>query len=145
MHLITLFRIMNPHQRCLQAKSNTGMSQKQVMPKSENLCRSLEIKLIDPTQITMAVDTDFIVDLLIFLATGVLYQILVVLDLQMVYMVIFTQFIESVKFQLWVFTCFTEAHKMFISMCCVHCRWPYFVEFGSSYFGYGVFFFEFSP
>ena len=46
MHLITLFRIMNPHQRCLQVKSNSRMSQKQVMPKSEDLSRSLEINAI---------------------------------------------------------------------------------------------------
>ena len=37
---------MNPHQRCLQAKSNIRMSQKQVMPKSEDLSRSLEINAI---------------------------------------------------------------------------------------------------
>ena len=43
MHLITLFWIMNPHQRCLQAKSKTRTSQKQVMPKSEDLSRSLKI------------------------------------------------------------------------------------------------------
>ena len=38
---------MNPHQRCLQAKVKyTGMSQKQVMPKSEDLSRSPEINAI---------------------------------------------------------------------------------------------------
>ena len=37
---------MNPHQRCLQAKVKTGMSQKQVMPKSEDLSRSIEINAI---------------------------------------------------------------------------------------------------
>ena len=36
---------MNPHQRCLQAKVR-GMSQKQVMPKSEDLSRALEINAI---------------------------------------------------------------------------------------------------
>ena len=46
MHPITLFRVMNPHQRCFKPKSNTGMSQKQAMPKSEDLSRSLEINAI---------------------------------------------------------------------------------------------------
>ena len=46
MHLITLFRIMNPHQRCLQAKVKYRNEPKQVMPKSEDLSRSLEIYAI---------------------------------------------------------------------------------------------------
>ena len=37
MHLITLFRVMNPHQRCLQAKVKYRNEQKQVMPKSEDI------------------------------------------------------------------------------------------------------------
>ena len=37
---------MNPHQKAYKPKSNTGMSQKQVMPKSEDLSRSLEINAI---------------------------------------------------------------------------------------------------
>ena len=40
MHLITLFRVMNPHQRCLQAKVKYRNEPKQVMPKSEDLNRS---------------------------------------------------------------------------------------------------------
>ena len=43
MHLITLFRVMNPHQRCLQAKVKYRNEPKQVMPKSDDLSRSLEI------------------------------------------------------------------------------------------------------
>ena len=46
MHLITLFRIMNPHQRCLQAKVKYRNEPKQVMPKSEDLSRSVEINAI---------------------------------------------------------------------------------------------------
>ena len=46
MHLITLFRVMNPHQRCFQAKVKYRNEPKQVMPKSEDLCRSLEINAI---------------------------------------------------------------------------------------------------
>ena len=46
MHLITLFRVKNPHQRCLQAKFKYWNEPKQVMPKSEDLSRSLEIKPI---------------------------------------------------------------------------------------------------
>ena len=46
MHLITLFRVMNPHQICLQAKVIYRNEPKQVMPESEDLSRSLEIKLI---------------------------------------------------------------------------------------------------
>ena len=34
---------MNPIRDAYKPKSNTGMSQKQVMPKSEDLSRSLEI------------------------------------------------------------------------------------------------------
>ena len=37
---------MNPHQRCLQAKVKKRNEPKQVMPKSEDLSRSLEIKPI---------------------------------------------------------------------------------------------------
>ena len=37
---------MNPHQRCLQAKVKYWNEPKQVMPKSEDLCRSLEINAI---------------------------------------------------------------------------------------------------
>ena len=46
MHLITLFRIMNPHHRCLQAKVKYGNEPKQVVPKSEYLSRSLETNAI---------------------------------------------------------------------------------------------------
>ena len=46
MHRITLFRVMNPHQRCLQAKVKYRNEPKQVMPKSEDLSRSLEIHAI---------------------------------------------------------------------------------------------------
>ena len=41
-----LFRVMNPNQRCLQAKVKIRNEPKQVMPKSKDLYRSLEIKLI---------------------------------------------------------------------------------------------------
>ena len=37
---------MNPHQRCLQAKVKYRNVPKQVMPKSEDLSRSLEINAI---------------------------------------------------------------------------------------------------
>ena len=37
---------MNPHQRCLQAKVINWNEPKQVMPKSKDLSRSLEIKPI---------------------------------------------------------------------------------------------------
>ena len=37
---------MNPHQRCLHAKVNYRNEPKQVMPKSEDLSRSLEINAI---------------------------------------------------------------------------------------------------
>ena len=53
MHLITLFRVMNPHQRCLQAYVKSWNEPKQVTPKSEDLSRSLEIKPI------WAFDTEF--------------------------------------------------------------------------------------
>ena len=46
MHLITLFGVMNPHHRCLQAKVKYRNEPKQVMPKCEDLSRSLEIKPI---------------------------------------------------------------------------------------------------
>ena len=46
MHLITLFRILNVSRDAYKPKSNTGMSQKQVMPNSEDLTRSLEINAI---------------------------------------------------------------------------------------------------
>ena len=46
MHLITLFRVMNPNQRCLQAKVKYRNEPKQVVPKSEDLSRSLEINAI---------------------------------------------------------------------------------------------------
>ena len=42
MNLITLFRVMNPHQRCLHAKVKYRNEPKQVMPKSEDLSRSQE-------------------------------------------------------------------------------------------------------
>ena len=41
-----LFRVMNPHQRSLQAKVKNWNELKQVMPKSQDLSRSLEIKPI---------------------------------------------------------------------------------------------------
>ena len=41
-----LFWVMNPHQRCLQAKVKYWKEPKQVMPKSEDLSRSLEINAI---------------------------------------------------------------------------------------------------
>ena len=37
---------MNPHQRCLQAKVKKRNEPKQVMQKSQDLSRSLELKLI---------------------------------------------------------------------------------------------------
>ena len=43
MHLMTLFRIMNPHQRCLQAKVKNQNEPKQVMQKSKDLS-ALEMK-----------------------------------------------------------------------------------------------------
>ena len=46
MHLITLFRVMNPHQRCLHANVKYRNEPKQAMPKSKDLSRSLEIKSI---------------------------------------------------------------------------------------------------
>ena len=46
MHLITLFRVMNPHQRCLQAKVKYWNEPKQVMPNSGDQSRSLEKKPI---------------------------------------------------------------------------------------------------
>ena len=46
MHLITLFLVINPHQRCLQAKVKYRNEPKRVMPKSEDLSRSLEINAI---------------------------------------------------------------------------------------------------
>ena len=46
MHLITPVQVMNPHQRCLQAKVKYRNEPKQVMPKSEDLSRSLEINAI---------------------------------------------------------------------------------------------------
>ena len=54
MHLITLFRVMNPHQKCLKAKDKKRNEPRQVMPKSEDLSRSLEIKLI------LTFDTEFL-------------------------------------------------------------------------------------
>ena len=41
-----LFRVMDPHQRCLQAKVKFRSEPKQVVPKSEDLSRSLEINAI---------------------------------------------------------------------------------------------------
>ena len=41
-----LFRVMNPHQICLQAKVKYQNEPKQVMPKSEDLSKSLEINAI---------------------------------------------------------------------------------------------------
>ena len=46
MHLITLFRVTNPHQRCLQAKVKCRNEPKRVMPEIEDLSRSLEISAI---------------------------------------------------------------------------------------------------
>ena len=46
MYLITLFRVMNPHQRCLQAKVKYRNEPKLAIPKSEDLSRSLEINAI---------------------------------------------------------------------------------------------------
>ena len=37
-----LFRVMNPHYRCLQAKVKNWNEPKQVMPKSKDLSRSLK-------------------------------------------------------------------------------------------------------
>ena len=45
---------MNPHQRCLQAKVKYWNDPKQVMPKSEDLSKSQEIKPI------WTFDTDFL-------------------------------------------------------------------------------------
>ena len=44
---------MNPHQRCLQAKVENWNEPKQVIPKSKDLSRSLEIKPI------LTFDTEF--------------------------------------------------------------------------------------
>ena len=41
-----LFRVMNPHQRCLQAEVKYLNEPKQVMQKSEDQSRSLEINAI---------------------------------------------------------------------------------------------------
>ena len=46
MHLITLFRVMNPYQRYLHAKVKYWDEPKQVMPKSKDPTRSLEINAI---------------------------------------------------------------------------------------------------
>ena len=46
LHMITLFRVIYPNQRCLQAKVKYRNESKQVAPMSEDLCRPLEIKLI---------------------------------------------------------------------------------------------------
>ena len=46
MHMITSFWAMNPHQRCLQANVKNRNQPKKVMPKSQDLSRSLEINLI---------------------------------------------------------------------------------------------------
>ena len=46
MHLITLFRVINPHQRCLQAKVRNRNEPKQVISKSKDVSRPLEIKVI---------------------------------------------------------------------------------------------------
>ena len=46
---------MNPHQRCLQAKVKYRNEPEQVMPKSEDLSRSLEINAIW----TLNFDTEF--------------------------------------------------------------------------------------
>ena len=43
---LMLFRVMNPHQRCLQAKIENRNEPKHVMPKIEDVSRSLEIKPI---------------------------------------------------------------------------------------------------
>ena len=40
---MTLFRVMNPPKRCLQAKVKYWNEPKQVMPTNEDLSRSLEI------------------------------------------------------------------------------------------------------
>ena len=53
MHLITLFWLMNPHQRYLQAKVENWNEPKQVMPKSQDLSRSLDKKPI------LTFDTEF--------------------------------------------------------------------------------------
>ena len=44
--MITPFRVMNPHQRCLQAKVKYRNEPKHIMPKSEDIGRSLEINEI---------------------------------------------------------------------------------------------------
>ena len=46
LHLMTLFRVFNPHQRCLQDKVKYRNEPKQVVPKSEDQNKSLEIKVI---------------------------------------------------------------------------------------------------
>ena len=46
MHLIMLFRVMNPLQRCLQAKVKSWNKPKQVMPKRKDLSGSREINAI---------------------------------------------------------------------------------------------------
>ena len=46
MHLIVLHWVMNPHQRCLHANVKNRSEPKQLMPKSQDLNRSLEKKVI---------------------------------------------------------------------------------------------------
>ena len=46
MHLITLFWVMSPNQICLQAKVKNRNEPKHVISKSQDISRSLEIKLI---------------------------------------------------------------------------------------------------
>ena len=43
MHLVMLFWVMNPQQRCFKAKVKNLNEPKQVMPKSQDLSKSLEI------------------------------------------------------------------------------------------------------
>ena len=46
MHMIALFRVMNPHQSCLKPKVKKWNGQKQVQPKKVDPSRSLELKEI---------------------------------------------------------------------------------------------------
>ena len=46
MRLVTLFHVMNPHQKCLHVKVKNQNEPKEVTPKSQDLSGSLEINLI---------------------------------------------------------------------------------------------------
>ena len=43
---VTLFRVLNPHHRCLHAKVKNRNEPKEVMPKNQDLIKSLEITIL---------------------------------------------------------------------------------------------------